>query len=108
MSLDKPDPSLWPKDSLPWIEKVVAEALAKARTREESLPELGPASDGVIRQLEALTGRLHDFAAFANASKPAIAQIDEQFREGEDEMREFLGTVEYLRDKLAEQPERIK
>ncbi len=108
MSLEKPDPTLWQEDSLPWIEKVVAEALAKARVREESLPELGLAPDGLVRQLEALTKRLHDFAAFAVAPKPAISQIDEQFREGEDEMRQFLGNVEYLREKMADQAERIK
>lgn len=108
MSPDKPDPALWQKDSLPWIEKVVAEALAKARAREESLPELGPAPDGLVRQLEAVTKRLHDFVSFADAPKPAISQIDEQFRDGEEEMRQFLGAVESVRQKLAEEANCIK
>ncbi|MBM4070911.1 MAG: hypothetical protein FJ271_18470 [Planctomycetes bacterium] len=101
MSIEKPDSSLWQKDSLPWIEKVVAEALARARQREESSPELGSAPDDLVRQIEAVTRRLHDFAAFVDAPKPAISEIDEQFHEGEEEMRQFLGNIEYLRDKLA-------
>lgn len=108
MTLDKPDPTVWQKDSLPWIEKVVAEALAKAKAREEGLPNLGPPPDGLVRQLEAVTRRLHDFAVSADAARPAISQVDEQFRDGEDELRQFLGNVVYLREKLADLAERIK
>src|SRR5262245_37049352 len=101
MSPDKPNPDLWKKDSLPWIEKVVAEALAKARAREASVPQPGPTPDGMVRQLEAMTKRLHDFASFADKPKPDIAQIDEQFRDGEEEMRQFLAAVESIRQRLA-------
>ena len=104
MSPDKPNPALWQKDSLPWIEKVVAEALAKARAREESLPELGPAPDVLSQQMDKMSKRLHEFVAFADAPRPTIAEIDEQFRGGEEELRQFLGSVESVRQKLANEP----
>lgn len=106
MSPDKPNPAMWEKDSLPWIEKVVSESLAKARAREESLPALGPAPDALTQQLERLGKSLYDFATFADAPRPTIAEIDESFQNGEEELRHFLGTVESVRGRLAEWTDR--
>lgn len=90
-------------ENLPGIEKVLADALAKVQSQEESLAPIKPLNAPSLAQpLEAVRQRLKGLQAMAEGPRLKFAEADEQFQKGEEELRQFLAAAESVRQRLAE------
>lgn len=98
----KSDPTFLEEQSLPRFEMVLAAALARAQAGEQSLPVLGPLPSSPSKALDKIGQKIHGFTAFADAPRPKVGDVDQQFQGGEAELRQYLASIEALRKKLAD------